>query len=85
MDITVHKIIVKEGHKFGDNDYVKGRIAGYKELLCDGEYNGFDKPTHAIDYHPGVGEVFYTKCSQEDFDRLCSLVKKHYPGLCEFD
>lgn len=85
MDTRVYRTLVQEDHKFGKNNYVKGRIGGYKELICDGENDGLRKPSYAWDYIPGVGEFVDTVCSKEQYDRFRALVERHYPGLCEFD
>lgn len=80
------KTLVKEEHKFGTNEYVLGTINGFKQLVCDGKRNGFDEPGVAPLWQmPGVGMMFTSLCTQEQYDTFAQLVEKHYPGLCEFD
>ena len=77
--------LVKENHKFGGNDYIRGKIHSYKELICDGERDGLTKPAFAWNIISGVGHAIATECTQEQYDHFSQMVEKHYPGLCEFD
>ena len=79
------KTLIKETHKHGMNEYVHGRISGYKEVMCDGVRNGFDEPGFAFKHVPGIGSVHTTVCEPEQYEKFKDLVEKHYPGLCEFN
>lgn len=77
--------LIKFDHKLGRNEYIQGRIAGYKELLCDGDRNGIDKPALGMRTNSEVGMLYVTMCEPEKYEIFKDLVEKHHPGLCEFD
>lgn len=85
MEKKVFNTLIKKDHKFGENEYVHGRISGMQEMICDGNNNGVDEPGYAMWHIPGVGEVLVTYCEPEKYESFKNLVEKHYPGLCEFD
>lgn len=77
--------MIKFDHPLGRNEYVQGRIAGYKELLCDGDRNGLVEPASATFSNPDIGMMYVTICDPEKYEAFKNLVEMHHPGLCEFD
>ena len=72
--------LVKKDHKpYGGRDFVRGKIMGYKEVICDG---GFSK--YAM-YVTDEGTIMITKCTPDKYDHFAWLVEEHYPGLCVFN
>jgi hypothetical protein len=57
--------LIKIDHELGRNDYVRGRIAGYKELLCDGDRNSVIQAGFATYKNPDVGTMLVTICEPE--------------------
>ena len=68
--------LVKKDHKFGNNSYVKGRISGYKELICDGNRNGIDEPGYGNRMVPDVGYVLRTCCEPEQYEIFKDRVER---------
>lgn len=86
MEERKYRTLIKKNHKFGENEYVQGRISGIQEVICDRDRNGVDNPAVEVLYDVmNTGLVLTTLCSQEQYDRFAELVEKHYPGLCVFD
>lgn len=80
---------IKEDHKFGENEYVRGRISGIQSLIC---VKGFpfkvmNKCGHAVAtiYKEGVGHILTVRTTQKKYDKFKEVVEKLYPDLCEFD
>ena len=73
--------LIKVDHKFGQNPYVRGRISGIMQVLCNGEpLKGFAQ----LEYPDGT-HVFTTLCTEENYMVFKNFVELSYPGLCEFD
>ena len=81
MEKRIFKTIVRADHKFGDSEYVRGRISGIQLAMCDEDpKNGF-----VWSYVPGVGDIIKTKCTPEKYDAFTNVIENLYPGLCIFD
>lgn len=83
-ETKLFRTLVKKDHKFGGNDYVLGRISGYKNILCDGDRDGISKPGFGM-FSTEIGTIMACKCTLEEYNKFIDLVNKHYPGLCVFD
>lgn len=81
----VFDTLVKKNHKFGDNKYVTGRIAGMMDAICCRNEEGYYEPELCLWHIPGVGDVMTTYCEESKYESFKKLVEKNYPGLCEFD
>ena len=70
--------LVKRNHKFGGNDFVRGRISGI--AYCMQGYKDV-YPNEECD----EGMIYITKMTPIEYDDFINIIEKLYPGLCEFD
>ena len=81
MEKRIFKTIVRADNKFGDSEYVRGRISGIQLAMCDEDpKNGF-----VWSYVPGVGDMIKTECTPEKYDAFTKVIENLYSGLCIFD
>lgn len=96
MDKLIYKTLLKNDHKFSMNDYVKGRIFGIAEIICE-LYGGKDVVERDGKMHErrtyygnffsnkdGTVRFLRMKCTTEQYERFKAYVEDMYPGLCEF-
>lgn len=81
----VFKTLVKADHKFGDNEFVLGRITGFMELLANGSRNIGVGLAYGLIHRTKDGCVLYTKCTPDQYVEFTKLVNKRYPELCIFN
>ena len=81
MENKIFKTIVRADHKFGDSDYVRGRISGIQLAMCAKD----PKKEFVWSYVPRVGDMMKTECTSEQYDAFIKIIEELYPGLCIFD
>lgn len=76
-------VLVQDDHElFGNNDFVKGKIVGYMECIC----NTFNEERVRISARqvPGIGRIITTETTIDEYSELKARIDKHYRGLCKF-
>lgn len=73
--------------KYGKNQFVLGRIEGFKELICDYEFaeKSEKKRIYPIHHDESKNPIFETMTTAENYKMFTELVELWYPGLCTFD
>ena len=74
--------LIKADHKLGKDSYVKGRISGLMEALCN------ENPGKDILFGRGgteLGEIHTVETTNERYKKFVEVVELEYPNLCEFD
>ena len=79
MGKNIYCVLVKHDHdKFAGNEYVRGRIAGFMEIICG--------PFMSVWTNiPDIGYTINVKCTRRKYNKLCEIIEQNYPDLCEFD
>lgn len=81
MENKIFKTIVRADHKFGDSEYVRGRISGIQFAMCTKD----SKKEFVWSYVPRVGDMMKAECTSEQYAAFAKAVEELYPGLCIFD
>lgn len=71
--------LMKEDHKFGDNQYVLGRISGMLYAICNDDYLCWGHCKN------NAGYILITECTPERYEIFKEKVEEQYPDLCIFD
>jgi hypothetical protein len=80
-------ILVMEDHRLGDNSFVKGKISGMMDCICEtfmASKDGGRPARFGIRPIHGIGEVLRTYATPEEYVKLKTKVEQTYPGLCKF-
>lgn len=82
MDKFIFETKVRKNRKFGQNDFVLGRIVGIQSVICDddpcmGGYNMREAKDGSI--------ILVTRCTTGQYARFAEIVQTSYPGLCKFN
>ena len=98
MDRKQYVISFRQDHKLSKNDYVKGRILGIAEIICelcervavvdDGDGKSHLRSTWRGGYMVNADktkEYLEMYCTAEQYERFKEYVEGFYPGLLEFD
>jgi hypothetical protein len=75
------KTLIKSNEKLGNNKFVKGKIVGYLDVICQRDW---DKNRWPID-NEDEGAILTTKCEPKLYEEFEEFTERRYPGLCVFD
>lgn len=84
------KTLVKKSHKYGEDPYIIGKLAGYHRLICDG-FLDENRKTNSdfigiMQTNIPEGLIVITRCTPEDYDKFTKLVQRDFPkDLCTFN
>ena len=81
MENKIFKTIVRADHKFGDSEYVRGRISGIQLAMCAKD----PKKEFVWSYVPRVGDMMKTECTSERYDAFINIIEELYPRVCICD
>lgn len=97
MEKQIYKTLIKNEHKFSGNKYVRGRIFGIAEIICElygGKESIIDRDGKTRTRRALYGSFITNKeetvrylqmkCTTEQYERFVAYVEEQYPGLCEF-
>ena len=88
MERKLFKTLLKTDHKFYNNAYVRGRIYGIAEIICElWEDKTLNKKTcygTFMTNNDGTIRYLETRCTEEQYERFKTYVEDFYPDLCEF-
>lgn len=76
------KTAIDGKHKFGSNEYVRGRINGIMYAMCGGKVNQSFGWLHNRELDIWVLTV---ECTKKQYDAFVDCIEEQYPGLCVFD
>lgn len=80
MDRLRALTLIKYNHKFGGNEYIKGRISGIAYSIC-----GFNRKNEISNTRIDNGDVLECKFTVDEYDTFINIIEELYPGLCIFD
>lgn len=72
------EVMIMKDHKLGDNDYVRGRINGIIDCICE-TYND----RHYANRETTVGTIMTNHATIEEYVKLKSRLTRSYPDLCK--
>lgn len=75
------RTLIKKGTKFSENEFVRGRITAFADVICS-PYN--IKFGHAVT-QTDEGIIINTICTPRKYDKFKRFTEARYPGLCEFN
>ena len=81
MEEKKFRTLIKNDSKLGEKEYVRGRISGIQEVICNrnNDKNGL------ANVKTEKGFVITTICTDLQYDAFEKFVESRYPGLCEFN
>ena len=80
MEKKLFRTLIKGNTLLGAKEYVRGKISGYQDIICDR-----DEERSFANIMAEKGVILTTKCTELQYDAFRQMVEKHYPGVCEFD
>lgn len=82
MEKKVFRTCLKGDHKFGKNKYIRGRVSGMSQIICEEEI----VKGYAWGINRETGDAIHTiEATEEQYERFSKIVEELYPGLCIFD
>lgn len=87
MEIKKFVTVIPAGHKFSENEYVRGVIVGMLHILCEAPNNRRTGLISRIVDDKDNFERFdiFVRCTTDQYLHFANAVEKLYPGLCAFD
>ena len=82
MGKKVFTTYIKPNHELSGNDYVRGRIRGIMNGICE-RYDIEGIYGNAKDSNGGF--TFHVKCTAWRYRKFMKIINTTYPGLCRFD
>lgn len=70
-------IFIDRDHKLGNNEYVKGKIRGTVDCICE-TFADKRRPN----YENGIGTFFTAYSTVEEYVKLKTKLETKYSGLC---
>ena len=71
------KTLIKRNHKFGENEFILGRISGIGYIVAN-------KKGFAL-MEICEGNVYRNEFTPDEYDKFMNIIEDLYPGLCEFN